>query len=161
MTMVIDVRAPGAQPFTAETYFRSTIRPAVFREQGAEQSVLETDERGGSDTITPVAGGFQGSINMLGVARHPVQLYEAAVALLLGIALFTIWWRKGAAVPPGLLLGWCLVLLFISRFFLEYLKEDVAAIEAGLPLKMGQMLSIPFVALGIWLVGRARRKEKE
>ncbi|RPH35952.1 prolipoprotein diacylglyceryl transferase [bacterium] len=156
LTLAIDVRTSGTPPAFMENFFHHTLYPAVFKQPGVRQSFQETGGTSESETVVPIQGGFEGKFNVLGIARHPVQLYEAAVALALGIWLFTIWWKKKSAVPPGLLIGWCLVLLFASRFLLEYLKEDLIPIEAGLPLKIGQLLSIPFIALGVWLVRRAQ-----
>jgi len=43
----------------------------------------------------------------------------------------------------------CLTYIFTARFFIEYTKDIQEAFEAGMPLNMGQLLSIPFVILGI------------
>ncbi|MCC6397655.1 MAG: prolipoprotein diacylglyceryl transferase [Bacteroidetes bacterium] len=88
----------------------------------------------------------------LAVARHPVQLYEAAVCLALAIYLFLIWRQHGSRLPHGALLGRLCIILFGSRFLLEFFKESVTPIETGWPISMGQLLSIPFVGLGIWLL---------
>ncbi len=92
------------------------------------------------------------TITALAIARHPVQLYEAAAYLTISLVLFLIWWRHKSALAHGALLGWLFVSLFSSRFFLEYLKVAVTPIEVGLPVTMGQILSIPFVGIGLWLV---------
>jgi len=86
------------------------------------------------------------------IARHPVQLYEAGVCLTLTVVLFFVWWKQRSGLSRGLLFGWFLVVIFTSRFFLEYFKESVTPNEAGLPLTLGQMLSIPFVLAGLWLL---------
>ena len=58
---------------------------------------------------------------------------------------------------PGLLFGLFLILVFGFRFFVEYVKEDQVAFEAGMKLNMGQWLSIPLVILGISLLVWAYR----
>ena len=58
---------------------------------------------------------------------------------------------------PGQLFGFCLAYIFTFRFFIEYTKEVQEAFEASLPLDMGQILSIPFVILGVWCMVRARQ----
>jgi prolipoprotein diacylglyceryltransferase len=57
---------------------------------------------------------------------------------------------KGAA--NGLILGACLVLVFFSRFVIEYFKENQVGFEDQMLINMGQLLSIPFILLGIILI---------
>jgi prolipoprotein diacylglyceryltransferase len=85
------------------------------------------------------------------------MLYESAVYFCtLGVLLFILHknWQRGRA---GLMLGAFFVLVFGSRFFIEFLKEYQVASEAQLPLDLGQLLSIPFVLLGVFLIARALR----
>ena len=56
---------------------------------------------------------------------------------------------------PGLLFGASLIGIFLSRFFIEFCKERQVAFEEGLPLDMGQLLSIPFILIGIYAIVRA------
>lgn len=81
--------------------------------------------------------------------RHPGQLYEAiayAILLFLGIAIYR---KHPEKVGTGFYFGLCLTFIFTARFFIEYTKEIQEAFEASLPLDMGQILSIPFVILGV------------
>ncbi len=91
------------------------------------------------------------------VARHPVQLYEAAAYLAVFVALLALYRRLGAGAPRGLLLGTFLVLVFSARFALEPFKSHQAAFGADWPLSVGQLLSIPAVLAGVALVVRALR----
>lgn len=81
--------------------------------------------------------------------RHPGQLYEA----LAYAALFFIGWalyrKRPQKVGTGFFFGLCLTYIFTARFFIEYTKEIQEAFEATLPLDMGQLLSLPFIAIGI------------
>jgi prolipoprotein diacylglyceryltransferase len=61
-------------------------------------------------------------------------------------------------VGSGWYFGFCLTYIFTFRFFIEYTKEIQEAFEASLPLDMGQILSIPFVVLGITCMIRAKAK---
>lgn len=58
----------------------------------------------------------------------------------------------------GALTGTVLVLVFGFRFAIEFLKEPQEAFEAGLPLDLGQLLSIPAVLIGVWLLVAACRR---
>jgi len=91
------------------------------------------------------------------VPRHPVQLYESLSYLTIFVILMAIYRRYGAKVRPGLLLGLFFVLVFSARFLLEFAKSRQAAFDQDLPLSMGQMLSLPLVAVGIVLLVRAAR----
>lgn len=94
------------------------------------------------------------------VPRHPAQLYEAGAYGLVFVALFLLYRRKGQELSPGAIIGSFLALVFTARFFIEFVKERHAPFTEGLPLSMGQILSIPMVALGIgllwWSLGKTR-----
>lgn len=92
------------------------------------------------------------------VPKHPTQIYEALAYLLAFGVLMYLYWRTAAKNRPGLLLGVFFILIFAARFFIEFIKEDQEAFEAGMMLNMGQKLSIPFVLVGILLLYRALRK---
>ena len=59
----------------------------------------------------------------------------------------------------GLLIGTFLLIVFVTRFLLEFIKNDQEAFEAGHVLNMGQWLSIPFIVFAVWLVVRAFKRE--
>ena len=92
------------------------------------------------------------------IPRHPAQLYEAIAYLLIFIFLFSFYFRVKGKFKNGLLFGLFLVLIFAFRFFVEFLKEDQSPFEHGMVLNMGQLLSIPFVLLGIYLLFRKDKK---
>jgi len=95
-------------------------------------------------------------------ASHPTQIYEALVYLFVFGLLMYLYWRTSAAKKEGMLLGVAMIIIFGSRFFLEYLKNVQENFEntwrETIGIDMGQALSIPFVIWGIWLVVRASRK---
>jgi prolipoprotein diacylglyceryl transferase len=107
-------------------------------------------------------------VDGVNVPRHPAQLYEAIAYLIFFVAGATIYWRwykgKGAdeksptAVGTGFYFGFCLATIFTFRFFIEFLKKEQVDFEQGMPLDMGQLLSIPFVILGTWCMIRAKKK---
>lgn len=97
-------------------------------------------------------GKFVAIFRTYGIARHPAQLYEAASCIALFILLFAIWMRYKQDTPQGLLLGIFLIVCFGLRFFYEFLKENQVAFEASMKYNMGQLLSIPLVLLGIFIL---------
>lgn len=86
------------------------------------------------------------------VPRHPAQVYEALICLALFFVMRWMYNRGAATNHPGRMIGVFLILLFTARFFVEFLKERQVAFEAGMALDMGQLLSLPFIALGVWFL---------
>ena len=86
------------------------------------------------------------------VPRHPTQIYEALAYLLVFFILYKIYNSYKEKTPPGLLFGVFLTGLFGFRFIVEYYKENQEAFEAGMALNMGQILSIPLVLLGVYMI---------
>lgn len=87
------------------------------------------------------------------IPRHPGQLYEAIAYVIIFVILW-IMYQKNKDPKPGKLFGVFLILLFGSRLVLEYFKIDQVDFEAGMALNMGQILSIPFILGGIYLLVR-------
>lgn len=87
---------------------------------------------------------------------HPTQLYEACCYFLLFALLMWMYWKKNAQERPWLLTGIFFIGTFLSRFLIEYVKNVQVDSEydmiARYGMNMGQLLSIPFVVLGIALV---------
>jgi phosphatidylglycerol:prolipoprotein diacylglycerol transferase len=93
-----------------------------------------------------------------GMPRHPSQLYEA---VLEGLAIFSVLWiLSRRRRPEGLLIGVLMVLYAVFRTFIEFFREPDAQLGfiAG-PLTMGQLLTLPMLVFGGWLVWRALRTE--
>jgi prolipoprotein diacylglyceryl transferase len=101
------------------------------------------------------------------VPRHPGQLYEAIAYAILFVIMWTIYKRSTKHPAPttyhpqvgtGWYFGFCLAYIFTFRFFIEYTKEIQEAFEASLPIDMGQILSIPFIILGVYCMIKAKKK---
>jgi phosphatidylglycerol:prolipoprotein diacylglycerol transferase len=115
---------------------------------------------------TSVAWGmvFPGAGNL---PRHPSQLYEA---FLEGAVLLTIMIVLALRLPPrprGELLGWLVTLYGVFRIGVEFFREP--DVQMGFLVRvtgslggvtMGQLLSVPMVVLGVWLIWRSRRLAK-
>ena len=84
--------------------------------------------------------------------RHPAQLYEAIVYLLLLISLLLIYKKQGAKLKPGYMMGVLMIVIFGSRFFIEFVKIPQESFEPIFSLNMGQWLSLPFVIMGIYFM---------
>lgn len=94
---------------------------------------------------------------------HPTQIYEALVYLLVFAVTMYLFWKTDAKKKQGLLIGIAMIMIFVSRFFIEYIKEVQVESEIlmreNTGLILGQWLSIPFIIWGIWLVWNAFRKK--
>lgn len=90
------------------------------------------------------------------VPRHPVQLYEALSYA--GIFLFLLYLYKKSSHFDfnGRLCAWFLILIFSTRFILEFYKVSLVSYDTDLWLSTGQMLSIPFILTGAYMLYRAK-----
>ncbi|MDT8392632.1 MAG: prolipoprotein diacylglyceryl transferase [Bacteroidales bacterium] len=83
------------------------------------------------------------------VAKHPTQIYEALAYLLIFVYLWAVYLKRDGRPRPGFLFAMFMILVFSVRFLIEFLKEPQVAFETEMTLNMGQLLSIPFVLLGV------------
>lgn len=94
------------------------------------------------------------------IPRHPAQLYESLTYFVL--FLITTWlYKRNPYRPAGFLFGLTMIWIFMSRIIWEFFKENQEPFEAGMLLNMGQLLSIPFVLLGVFLVVRAMTEKAD
>ncbi|MFN0049917.1 MAG: prolipoprotein diacylglyceryl transferase, partial [Cytophagales bacterium] len=91
-------------------------------------------------------------------ARHPSQLYEAIFCLFLFAFLLIIYLQKKENTPSGRIFGWFMTLLFTQRILVEFTKENQVAFENALLLNMGQILSIPLVLAGLFILYKSYTK---
>ena len=89
--------------------------------------------------------------------RHPGQLYEAIAYALLFFIMWALHKKMPEKIGTGWYFGFCLTYIFTFRFIIEYTKEIQEAFEAALPLDMGQILSIPFIIIGVYCMVRAKK----
>jgi len=92
--------------------------------------------------------------------RHPTQIYEALSYLMIFIYLFRKYWKVEGKTTHGELFGYFLVLLFSVRFLIEFIKVPQVGFEENMALNMGQILSIPFVLVGVYLLYNAHKKKE-
>lgn len=112
------------------------------------------------ELTTQEDGTLAARLSVVGIARHPAQLYESISCFILFIVLYLIWAAHKEKLPAGRLFGIFLIVCFGLRFVYEFLKENQEAFENDLPLNMGQILSIPLVIAGIFVLLYSFRESK-
>jgi prolipoprotein diacylglyceryl transferase len=92
--------------------------------------------------------------------RHPAQLYEGVCYIFVFILIYYLYWKTDKKNKKGYLLGLFLVLLWTVRFFVEFVKKSQGGFEESLGLlSTGQWLSLPFIAIGLYLMFRPTGKK--
>lgn len=161
-TMTSDV--PGRYPIKAIVEFKKGV---VFGTTAQEKAFIENNLRrsllGYTEIVEHVDFG-QGQplsyelkerwgiqyleISGIGIARHPAQLYEALYCLMIMALIFWLWKNKRDVLPEGFMFSVFMMLLWSLRFVDEFFKMNQEAFEEGLPINMGQILSIPGFLFG-------------
>lgn len=92
------------------------------------------------------------------IPRHPAQLYEAGCYLLIFFVLWLIYKKSNKSQYMGYLFGMFMILIWSARFVIEFMKEAQVEERAAWFLNTGQLLSIPFVILGLYFVLTANKR---
>ena len=122
-----------------------------------------TDQPWGFRFVTNVYEWMRGATPVYSDPSHPTQIYEALVYLVVfGVTIY-LYWKTNAKNHTGLITGVGITLIFVSRFFIEYIKNVQVpgenAMRDSTGLILGQWLSIPFIIWGVWLIWRALKRE--
>lgn len=84
--------------------------------------------------------------------RHPTQIYESIGYLLISLILYLVYRLTRIGEYKGRLLGLACIIAFSFRAFIEMFKENQVSFEGDLPFNMGQLLSVPFILVGFFLL---------
>ena len=106
---------------------------------------------------------WQELYNQNGVAQacHPTQIYEMLYCLVALIVSWVMYHKYQLQKYVGLITGVSLLIFFGSRFGLEFMKNPQVAEEVGMALNIGQLLSIPLILLGIFLIATCKRRKED
>lgn len=110
---------------------------------------LMNSEMIGNPTTMPWAFIFKRIDN---IPRHPAQLYEAISYFIIFSIIFITYKTKNIKLGNGFFFGLAITLIFIMRILIEFLKINQVEFEEGMKLNMGQILSIPFIIIGMYFV---------
>ncbi len=109
---------------------------------------------------TSLPWGFIFERNGETIAKHPTQIYEMLYCLVTFGILWWLYWKKESYKRTGLLLGVFLIGIFLTRFLLEFIKNNQEAFESQLFLNMGQILSLPLIIWGFYLIVNSLKQKK-
>jgi phosphatidylglycerol---prolipoprotein diacylglyceryl transferase len=84
--------------------------------------------------------------------RHPAQLYEAISYFFIFLIMMILYKKMGNRLKNGFFFGLILVLCFTARFIIEFVKENQVGFEDRMTFNMGQLLSIPYIVVGIGFI---------
>lgn len=118
---------------------------------------LMNSEMIGFPTDVPWAFIFEREDNL---PRHPAQLYEAISYLLIFFLIFYLYKTNRPKLQNGFFFGLSISLIFIARFFIEFVKERQVSFEEQMVFDMGQLLSVPFILVGVAFVAYGLVKTK-
>nr|WP_309757767.1 prolipoprotein diacylglyceryl transferase [Flavobacterium sp.] len=94
------------------------------------------------------------------IPRHPAQLYEAIAYFIIFLLLFITYKTKNITIGNGFYFGLAITLIFSMRILIEFVKINQVAFEEGMKLNMGQILSIPFILIGLYFTIRNGRNKE-
>ena len=86
------------------------------------------------------------------VPRHPAQLYEAISYFIIFAIMMILYKKMRDRLKNGFFFGLATVLFVTARFLIEFIKEDQVGFEDGMALNMGQLLSLPYIVVGIGFI---------
>jgi phosphatidylglycerol---prolipoprotein diacylglyceryl transferase len=86
------------------------------------------------------------------IPRHPAQLYEAIAYFIIFTIMMLLYKKMRARLKNGFLFGFASVLFVTARFVIEFVKENQVGFEDGMTLNMGQLLSLPYILVGIGFI---------
>ena len=94
------------------------------------------------------------------VPRHPAQLYEAISYFIIFTIMMILYKKMGDRLKNGFFFGLATVLCFTARIIIEFVKENQVVFEDRMTFNMGQLLSLPYLVVGIGFIIYGLRKTK-
>ena len=102
--------------------------------------------------VTSLPWGFVFELRGETLPKHPTQLYEALSYAILGVVLLLLYRYRAQKMYRGTFIGIFFIVLFGMRFLIEFIKEPQVGFEENMVLNMGQLLSIPFILIGVGML---------
>ena len=143
---------PGVSIGTIQSVLELQMEP-MFNSQNKDSRHLYIPK---NSYFSPIGNNLY-ALSLYGIPRFPTQLFEAAGYLLIFIILFLLG-ENNQLTHRGRIFGLFLILVFGFRIGIEFLKANQKSFEANMNLNMGQILSIPLVVAGLYLLINSLRR---
>lgn len=102
--------------------------------------------------ITNIHAWQNGADPIYSLPSHPTQIYEMLYCLITFAVVMFLYWKTNARKFEGFIFGVFLIGIFLTRFLLEFIKNNQESFEDAMVLNMGQLLSVPLILWGIYLL---------
>ena len=93
-------------------------------------------------------------------ACHPTQIYEMLYCLVAFVVSWVMYRKYHLQKYVGLITGVSLLIFFGARFGLEFMKNPQVVEEVGMALNIGQLLSLPLILLGVYLIFTCKKRKE-
>lgn len=154
--------------FNSEIVGKETSESFIFATRfvrdkiGAKEALVKTGEKTVNAAYDAIVNKPEFSEYLKNVPyKHPAQLYEGVAYIFVFLILYHFYWKTDKKNKAGFLFGTFLVLLWGIRFFVEFVKERQNELDASIgALSIGQLLSIPFVIIGLYFMFRPKTNKQ-
>lgn len=102
--------------------------------------------------ITNIHAWQNGADPIYSLPSHPTQIYEMLYCFITFAVVMFLYWKTNARKFEGFIFGVFLIGIFLTRFLLEFIKNNQESFEDAMVLNMGQLLSVPLILWGIYLL---------
>ena len=149
-----DMAAPSGDPAALMRYGSTQLPTALMQYDEAHEHFRPEDA-----PLNPRVESGTLKVDLAAVPRHAAQLYEAMSCVVLTLLMYAYWARHKRRIPDGRIFGFFVVVLFSLRFAYEFLKENQVEFEEEMAFNLGQMLSVPLVVVGVYILAASYRKK--
>jgi prolipoprotein diacylglyceryl transferase len=133
-------------------HFGNSLLPSDLRQYDFDNNIIPPSDDSLGYQISRKNKNLMLTAEIDAVPRHPSQIYESLSYLLIFFILIFLYYTLRERLQEGFILGMFLLLVFLARFLIEFLKQNQESFEDAYAINMGQILSIPFILIGITLL---------
>lgn len=147
---------PGTTQRVVEEFLQGDVKTYLY---DMPQLVYEPGTKPLTYTIfNEPNGDIEVRVATIGIARHPVQLYESISSLILLAVLFWYWIKHKLNLQAGTIAGLCMVTFWTLRFMFEFFKQDQVSFISDFGINKTQILCIPLILIGVGILIVSKRE---
>jgi hypothetical protein len=144
----------------ADNFIGREMKNAFLRYKSLSEHIYQDGQKPLTYKLYKERGVQYADVYALGIPRHPAQLYESIYCLFIFLMLLHIWYHHRHQFADGFIFSIMMIVLWSARFVDEMFKENQVPFEDALPLNMGQLLSLPMIAVGVVMLIFTLKKGK-